>query len=971
MNKSVCLNMIVKDEGEIIQNTLKLLVEKIKIDYYTICDTGSTDNTIELIETFFNKLGINGEIHKTEWKDFGYNRSVALELARNKCDYTFIFDADDYIVGDLNLNYLEKDSYKLKFGNEHHVYERKILVKSSLPWRFVGILHECINCEINTTEEQLPGDYYIVSGRTSSRNKNPNKYLDDAKILEKGYVKSLVLNDGLHSRYSYYCANSYLDAGIKDKAVEWYKKTLTLSGWFDEKYNSCIKLYELLDNESRFYYLVKSYTFNPRRVEGILELIKHYTCEKNYDIAWRYYTLIQEYYENEYFNSDGDLSTRLFARIKDYSFFLPYYMIIVCERLKKYDTCVFMLGVILHRKSYENQWFFNNLFFNVQFFKDYLTQEVKNKIKEYIDSMTTKGLQPDDSWKNIKLDFLLKPKLLFYTGFAGKPWNISLNETQSIGGSERAVAYLSQKLTSNYTVYLSGDIEPEIKNGVICVNRNSLNVLFQENIFDIIVISRYVSFFTIYPNFNCKKLYIMAHDTYLLNNLEGCKLSSNEIVKNNIEKLTGVVCLTRWHKNNYLNFSHPELHNKVSVNVINNGIEPNLFTFKTTKHRNSFVFTSCSERGLLRLVELWGDILQELPDAKLTITSYELFPGKSECDNKIKSLIDQFPESIQHLGRLPQKELYQLMARSEYWLYPCCFHETSCITAMEMLMSEVICLYYPLAGLTDTLGEYGIKVSSGNEIETILNLSERQKAEFRKKGKSYAMSCSWENKSREWINLFGIHKHLESISQLRLIPGEHINFVKSLNTKPRIVYDIGSCVLHWTNMAKDIFTDSQFVLFEAMDEVEFLYKGYNYNLGVLSDSDNKEIDFYQNLEFPGGNSYYQEIGHPDSEKLFKLPVKKTAMTLSTVVKTRNFPLPDLVKIDVQGCELDILKGGMDVINNAEYLIVELQNTQYNKNAPLANETITFLNNNGWILVGDGPFCDNGPDGDYCFKRNEI
>jgi hypothetical protein len=60
---------------------------------------------------------------------------------------------------------------------------------------------------------------------------------------------------------------------------------------------------------------------------------------------------------------------------------------------------------------------------------------------------------------------------------------------------------------------------------------------------------------------------------------------------------------------------------------------------------------------------------------------------------------------------------------------------------------------------------------------------------------------------------------------------------------------------------------------------------------------------------------------------------------------------------------------MDVINNAEYLIVELQNTEYNKNAPLANETITFLNNNGWILVGDGPFCDNGPDGDYCFKRN--
>jgi hypothetical protein len=254
-------------------------------------------------------------------------------------------------------------------------------------------------------------------------------------------------------------------------------------------------------------------------------------------------------------------------------------MIIVCERLKKYDTCVFMLNVILHRKSYENQWFFNNLFFNVQFFKDYLTQEVKNKIKEYIDSMTTKGLQQDDSWKNIKLDFLLKPKLLFYTGFAGKPWNISLNETQSIGGSERAVAYLSQKLTSNYTVYLSGDIEPEIKNGVICVNRNSLNILFQENTFDIIVVSRYVSFFTIYPNFNCKKLYIMAHDTYLLNNLEGCKLSSNEIVKKvHIDefgkkykfKPRVCVCPSTYSMGKLHDPKFTESHNHTNINTIKN-----------------------------------------------------------------------------------------------------------------------------------------------------------------------------------------------------------------------------------------------------------------------------------------------------------------------------------------------------------------------------------------------------------------
>ena len=49
-NPTICLNMIVKDEADIIINTLTNLVDKIPIHYWVICDTGSTDNTAELIE---------------------------------------------------------------------------------------------------------------------------------------------------------------------------------------------------------------------------------------------------------------------------------------------------------------------------------------------------------------------------------------------------------------------------------------------------------------------------------------------------------------------------------------------------------------------------------------------------------------------------------------------------------------------------------------------------------------------------------------------------------------------------------------------------------------------------------------------------------------------------------------------------------------------------------------------------------
>ena len=48
----ICLNMIVKNESHIIESTLSKLLNKIKIDYWVISDTGSTDDTKEKITTF-------------------------------------------------------------------------------------------------------------------------------------------------------------------------------------------------------------------------------------------------------------------------------------------------------------------------------------------------------------------------------------------------------------------------------------------------------------------------------------------------------------------------------------------------------------------------------------------------------------------------------------------------------------------------------------------------------------------------------------------------------------------------------------------------------------------------------------------------------------------------------------------------------------------------------------------------------
>ena len=269
----LCLNMIVKNEAHIIRNTLEKLLNKIKFDYWIISDTGSTDDTKNIILDFFREKNIKGEIYDDEWKDFGYNRTLALEHAYKKSKYILIFDADDEIVGDFVLPELTKDSYFLQFGSEEGIsYIRQQIVNNYKRWKYVGVLHEIITClDPNTPAEIIKGNYYTVSGRTSSRNKDGNKYLKDALILEKAYDECLNKKDDLYIRYGFYCANSFFDAGKYEDAIKWYKITLNNNNWSQEKYVTCLRLYccynNLNNKEIGLYYLVKAFEYDKERSE--------------------------------------------------------------------------------------------------------------------------------------------------------------------------------------------------------------------------------------------------------------------------------------------------------------------------------------------------------------------------------------------------------------------------------------------------------------------------------------------------------------------------------------------------------------------------------------------------------------------------------------------------------------------------------------------------------------------------------
>ena len=183
-----------------------------------------------------------------------------------------------------------------------------------------------------------------------------------------------------------------------------------------------------------------------------------------------------------------------------------------------------------------------------------------------------------------------------------------------------------------------------------------------------------------------------------------------------------------------------------------------------------------------------------------------------------------------------------------------------------------------------------------------------------------------------------------------------------------MIYDIGCCVLHWTNIVKKLWPEAQIILFDAFRAGEFLYKDYDYFLGILSNKDNEYVNFYENNYHPGGNSYYKEIGHNLSNKLYNETnsFRRKTYRLNTIIE-KKVSFTGFNKIDVQGCEKDIIEGGINTIKNTKHLIVELQNIEYNKNAPLVNETLPFIENIGFKCIAP-LFSNNGPDGDYGFIK---
>lgn len=287
-SQTLCLCMIVKNEAHIILETLNSIKEY--LDYWVICDTGSTDDTVALVQDFFARHGIPGEIHTEKWVNFAHNRTQVFDYARQKADYLWVMDADDVLVGKPDFSGLVADSYSLRYGTDF-VYWRPQLFKGSERWAYRGVLHEYAVCTSRTQARKgfVDGPYHIDSRRLGARNLGDPvlKYLGDAHTLEQALQQES--DPDLARRYLFYIAQSYRDAGRTEQAIAWYQRRRAAGGWPEEVWFSIYQiglLHEVLGetDKARAGWL-DAYEYRPTRAESFYSLGKMCNQRKEFHQA--------------------------------------------------------------------------------------------------------------------------------------------------------------------------------------------------------------------------------------------------------------------------------------------------------------------------------------------------------------------------------------------------------------------------------------------------------------------------------------------------------------------------------------------------------------------------------------------------------------------------------------------------------------------------------------------------------------
>jgi hypothetical protein len=722
----MCYCMIVKNAGPVLEEVLTINLPI--IDRWCILDTGSTDGTQDIIRRILKNK--KGKLYEEPFVDFKVSRNRCLELAKKTCKFIVMLDDTYSIRGNLR-NFLTEtrgdqfsDSFSLLIQSDDTEYYSNRIIKSKTELRYIHTIHEVITDQ-NNINVTVPKNHAVIFDHRSDymeARTNDRKQFDLSLLFEE------VKNYPDDPRALYYIAQTYGCIGDEISKAIFFEKRIDHpeQGYVQEKidalfelartYNfkiNCETLTPLTEtltqkqwNRCEELYL-HAYSLDHQRPDSLYFIGVHYYLEGNYKLAYNYF---KKGFEIGYpINSQYSLKPTLSFH------FLPKFLTEIC-----YTNNDYQLGEqcsLFYLQNNPNSELIYNWY----------------SIYKNINQMGPINQNPT-ILKNI------------FCIVADGGWNKWTGEdilTKGVGGSETWVIEMARNLSTKYNVIVFCNCD---KNGYFeNVGYNQISMFHQfvaNNTIEHCIISRYTEYVPVAIKGHIENIYIIFHDL----------LSSNKIIPID-PKIRYIFGLTNWHRD-YIKNIFPQF----KIKSLYYGIDQEKF-IPTQKIKNSFIYSSFPNRGLIVLLKMWPRILNILPDSTLNIycnIEQEWVNQVSPDQMKeIKNLLKINKTGITVHGWVSKKELSKAWNSAEYWLYSCIFEETFCLTALEAAMSKTFVISNNLAALSETIGDRGLIVQGDpltiqwqNEIiDRLKTLTDSFKENKIKENYQWAKKLSWKKQS--------------------------------------------------------------------------------------------------------------------------------------------------------------------------------------------------------------------------------
>ena len=698
------LCIMVKNGGSQFEEMLLHNIDS--VDTWTILDTGSTDETIEII----NRVLVGkkrGNLFQEPFINFSESRNRLFELAGKEYKFNLMLDDTYYLQGNIR-SFLKRvrgdqysDSFSIYLNSEDVEYGSNRVTKSLSNLKYIYKIHEVVqdynNINVIIPKENctiLDKNFDYMLDRTMKR-----KELDFKLLYEE------LEENPMDSRTYYYLAQTYNLIENYEKAYEFFlkRKSFKNSGFIQERvdaifeaarlanfklnkpWEECLQLYE------------ECYQLEPSRPEALYFIGIHYYFIGDMDNAYFYF---KKAYDIGYpIHCQYSLKPTL-------SFlYLPKMLASVCYRLKNY-----ILGEEV------SEFYLLNNTNKSEYYEEMVSwYGIFKKLNIYGVTPYTPTLRGNLEKKStIKINE--RPIFCFLADGGFHEWSGEDILKNGVGGSETFIIEMARyvKKIDIFDVYVfcnTPNKQEYIFEGVVYRPIEQYYEFIYTNYIHTCIVSRYSEYLPVTYNSFVENIYFILHDL---------TPSGNILIKHS--KLKNIFCLTEWHVEYFSRLF--ESFRDITV-PLNYGIDSTFKNINTEKIPYKFIYSSFPNRGLLELLQMWRKIHEFQPKATLYIYadvnhkwSNQVEPDKM---NKIKILLNQLlgeNVGIHYFGWVKKSELAESWKTADIWFYPCTFEETFCLTALECASSKTLAITNHLAALQNTVGDRGVIIAGDASSES-------------------------------------------------------------------------------------------------------------------------------------------------------------------------------------------------------------------------------------------------------------